>query len=127
MGTFTPRKNSGVIAGPVLLKLNDSSLKVEGELKYNMGAPKQEIVQDSVGDIVGVKQTPQPGKISGSVFITPVLEEKLGEVVGTVNGLISFMTPTGKTLTLSKATFVGDGDVDTGSGKMDFEFQGVFL
>ncbi len=127
MGTFNPDEQENVIAGPILVKVNGTPVLVEGDHKYNYGAPKQEVLQTAVGQIAGVKRTPQLGKISGSMYVTKILAGMINEILLCTNGTIAFTLPSGKVETLTSASFVADGDIDTGSGKLDYEFNGEFV
>lgn len=114
----------GVVAGPMYIVLNGTPLKVMGDHTYNLGLMKGESVRGPNNELHGIKYTPQDGKVSGKIVVTPDVLARLPQIMSAKDATVILTLPTGGAITLSNAFQSSEGDGSTEEGTLDYEFTG---
>lgn len=110
------------VGGIIQVQINGTVLSAKGDFTYNLGRPKRETVIGSDG-VHGSKDMPQVAFIEGE--ITDRRDFDLDTVLLATDATVTIGLANGKTIVLSDAHYVGDGNVNTGEGNMDVRFEGA--
>ena len=108
--------------GIIRLITNGSTLLCKGSFTYGIGSTKKEAVvgHDSVH---GYKELPQAPFIEGTITDHGAKLERIFELK---NATVVLQLANGKTFTLSRAWFAGDGTATTEEGEVEVRFEGIF-
>jgi hypothetical protein len=116
--------NENRIGGITRLSIDGVSYSVRGNASINLGQPKREGVA-GLTRVDGYTEKPQvPG---GSCEITDVRDVSMKDtVLNMTSSTVSFTFANGKEYFFEEAFYVGDGNIESEEGKMNFEFQAMF-
>jgi len=111
----------GLIAGIIELKINGRIQQAKGNFTYNLGKPKLEMI---IGADTphGFKGTPQAPKIEGE--ITDRSDLDVEGLVTLREATVTLSLANDKVIVLKRASYTGDGDVQTEEANIQAVFTG---
>lgn len=109
------------IGGSVYLKVDGQLYYAKGEFKYHPGTPKVSEVTGS-GGLHGFTEEDQAPYIEGAITVTSDVDVKAFNTAK--NATITLELKSDQVVTLSDASNVGDGVVNTKEGELAVKFVG---
>ena len=112
------------IGGITALDIDGTKYSVRGNASINLGQPKREGVAGLTG-VDGYTEKPQvPG---GSCEITDTKGISIKNLIlNMTDSTVTFTYANGKEYFFEEAFYVGDGNIESEEGKLNFEFQAMF-
>ena len=116
--------NENRIGGITQLDIDGTKYRVRGNATINLGQPKREGVAGLTG-VDGYTEKPQvPG---GNCEITDVRDVSVKDnILNMTSSTVTFTYANGKEYFFEEAFYVGDGNIESEEGKLNFEFQAMF-
>lgn len=106
------------------MDIDGTKFHVRGNATINLGQPKREGIAGLTG-VDGYKETPQVP--NGSCEITDLRDVSMKDVIlNMTSSTVSFEFANGKTYFFEEAFYVGDGNIESEEGKLNFEFGAMF-
>lgn len=110
------------VAGIIELKVDGEIYLAKGNFTYNLGKPKREAIVGA-DTTHGYKETPQVAFVEGE--ITDRRDISLETLVALENVTVTLRLGNGKTISLSRAWYAGDGTGNTEEGNIGVRFEGM--
>lgn len=106
--------------GIIQLQIGGVLQDAAGNYSYGLGNPKRKVIMGS-GKPNGFSEEPQVAYIEGE--ITDRGDYDLKALTDTVDTTVTLALANGKVVVLRDAWFAGDGDAETGEGKIKVRFE----
>lgn len=110
------------VAGLIEVKVDGDIYLAKGNFTYNLGKPKREGIVGA-DTVHGFKETPQIPFIEGE--FTDRRDISLETLVTIENATVTMRLGNGKTISLSRAWYAGDGTGNTEEGNIGVRFEGM--
>ena len=108
------------IGGTMFLKVKGVQRRAKGEFTYNLGRPKREGIKGPDG-FHGYKEEPQIPKLSGAISDSGDL--RVDDILNLTEGNVVVDLANGKSLIYRDVYYMGDGNITTSEGQIEFEIE----
>ncbi len=104
------------------MQIDGITLKVKGSVTYNVGGEKREAQMGSSPVPLGYSVTYQVPKVAGTLSDGGDIDQ--ASIKAIKGATLVFGLQNGKLVTLTNATFVGEGEATADTGEFPVEFNG---
>lgn len=113
----------GLIAGIIELKINGEIKQAKGDFTFNEGNPKLSPILNTDNTVAGFKGETQAPRIEGELTDNGDLD--VHDVTTLKNQSATLSLSNGKIFTLEGATYIADGDYQTGESNIQLILHGT--